>query len=211
MDIIKVRNEYKKGLLRKSSVNKDPVLQFSKWFDDAVNAGLPDVNAMTLATASKEGIPSARIVLLKGFDKNGFIFFSNYLSRKGNDIKENPKAALIFLWKELERQIRIEGYVEYLNTEDSDVYFRSRPDESKVSAIISEQSEVVPNREYLENLWEGEKKELLSRDIKRPDSWGGFRVVPDYIEFWQGRLNRLNDRIVYQKKGDEWEINRLAP
>ena len=211
MDIIRIRNEYKKGLLRKSSVNKDPILQFSKWFDDAVNAGLPDVNAMTLATASKEGIPSARIVLLKGFDTKGFVFFSNYLSRKGNDINENPKAALIFLWKELKRQIRIEGNVEYLNPEDSDVYFRSRPDESKVSAIISEQSKVVPNRGYLEDLWEKKKNELSAIDIIRPDNWGGFRVVPHYFEFWQGRSNRLNDRIVYQKNGDKWDIKRLAP
>lgn len=211
MDIIGIRNEYKKGKLRKSSVNADPVQQFLSWFDDAIKAKIQDVNAMTLATSTSDGIPSARIVLLKGFDKNEFVFFSNYLSRKGQEIKENPKVALILFWKELERQVRIEGTVEYLNEVDSDHYFNSRPEESKVSAIISEQSKIVPNRKYLEDLWEEKKEELVHGIVKRPDNWGGFKVVPHFIEFWQGRPNRLSDRIAYFKNGTSWDIKRLAP
>jgi pyridoxamine 5'-phosphate oxidase len=211
MDIARIRNDYKKGQLRKSSVNADPIVQFSQWFEEAVKAEIHEVNAMTLATSTPGGIPAARMVLLKGFDQDGLVFFSNYLSRKGKELKANPNAALILFWKELERQVRIEGKVEYLSAEASDHYFNSRPDESKVSAIISEQSRIVPDRKFLEDLWEEKKEELENGMLKRPDNWGGFRVIPRMIEFWQGRPNRLSDRIVYFENEGQWEIKRLAP
>lgn len=211
MDLTGLRQEYQKHKLAKESMASDPLIQFDKWFDEAVKSKIDMVNAMTLATSTREGVPSARIVLLKEFDEKGYVFFTHFASRKGVEISENPHAALVLFWKELERQIRIEGRVEKLQSYESDQYFKIRPDESKVSAIISEQSKVVPNRKFLENLWE--KQFLISRneELKRPASWGGYRVRPNRIEFWQGRPNRLNDRLLYEKKGEGWGLSRLAP
>ncbi|NOX46135.1 MAG: pyridoxamine 5'-phosphate oxidase [Chlorobi bacterium] len=211
MGLSGLRQEYQKHRLSKKNMSHDPFVQFKKWFDEAVESEIDMVNAMTLATATKGGTPSARIVLLKEFNERGFVFFTHFGSRKGVELSENPGAALILFWKELERQIRIEGTVEKISTGESDRYFKTRPDESKVSAIISEQSKVVPNRKYLEKLWEGKLRKSQAEELKRPVSWGGYRVKPNRIEFWQGRPNRLNDRFLYEKEGDNWVLSRLAP
>ena len=173
-------------------------------------AGIEEPTAMTLATVSPEGMPSARMVLLKGFDENGFVFFTNYESRKGQEIAKNHRVALVFYWKELERQVRIEGFVVKTSGKESDDYFQSRPAESQVSAIISPQSAPIPDRQHLTDL----QKEYLqnhSGEHKRPAHWGGYQVIPDMIEFWQGRESRLHDRMRYARKGGEWVIERLAP
>ena len=211
MNITGLRQEYQKYKPSKKYMSSDPIIQFANWLDEAVKSKLGMVNAMTLATATKGGIPSARIVLLKEFDERGFVFFTYFGSRKGIELSENPNAALILFWKELECQIRIEGVVEKISTEESYQYFKTRPEESKVSAIISEQSKVVPNRKYLEELWEKQLRKNQNKEMKRPESWGGYRVKPNRIEFWQGRPNRLNDRLLYEKDGDRWKLLRLAP
>ena len=211
MNLTGLRQEYQKDKLSKKNVSPDPFIQFGKWFDEAVKSEIDMVNAMTLATSTLDGKPSARIVLLKEFNSNGFVFFTHFGSRKGIELSENPHAALILFWKELERQVRIEGTVEKLESNESDEYFRIRPDESKVSAIISAQSKVVPNRKYLEDLWEGQMKESRKEELIRPESWGGYRVKPNTIEFWQGRPNRLNDRLLYVMNGESWSLSRLAP
>lgn len=211
MNLAGIRQEYQKHSLSKKDILNDPILQFSKWFDESVKSKIEMVNAMTLATSTLNGIPSARIVLLKEFDKRGFVFFTHFESRKGIDLLRNPNAALCFFWKELERQVRIEGIVEELSPAESDKYFKLRPDESKVSAIISKQSTVIPNRKYLEDLWENEMNKVCVEKLIRPKNWGGFRVKPNQIEFWQGRPNRLNDRLNFQKDGDDWILSRLAP
>ncbi len=211
MNLTGLRQEYQKDKLSKKNVSPDPFIQFAKWFDEAVKSEIDMVNAMTLATSTLHGKPSARIVLLKEFDSKGFVFFTHFGSRKGVELLENPRAALILYWKELERQVRIEGIVEKLESNESDLYFKLRPDESKVSAIISAQSKVVPNRKYLEDLWEGQMKESRKEELIRPESWGGYRVKPNTIEFWQGRPNRLNDRLLYVMNGESWSLSRLAP
>jgi pyridoxamine 5'-phosphate oxidase len=211
MNIESLRKEYKRSELRDDTVNPDPVKQFRSWFEEAMHADIDEVNAITLATADTAGRPSARIVLLKAFDKKGFTFFTNYEGRKSRDLKENPQAALLMFWKELERQIRIEGRVEVVPAKESDKYFDSRSLESRISAAISPQSEEVPSRRHLEELWIKKLKELKDNKLLRPESWGGYRVIPDQIEFWQGRPNRLHDRILYSKQGSKWVISRLAP
>ena len=211
MDIKALRSEYKKGELKDDSVYSDPVKQFEKWFEQALHADLHYVNAMTLATSSSRGVPSARIVLLKEFDNRGFVFYTHYGSRKGEDLADNPVAALLFFWKELERQVRIEGRVEKTTPQESEEYFDSREPESRISAMISPQSKVIPDRRYLEDRWVAYLKKSEESGIRRPEYWGGYRVVPDSIEFWQGRPNRLHDRIKYFKTGNGWEIKRLAP
>jgi len=211
MDIKALRNEYRKGELKEESVHPDPIKQFEKWFEQALHADLIDVNAMTLATATKEGKPSARTVLLKGFDEKGFVFYTNYNSRKGKELTKNPAVSILFFWKELERQVRIEGKVERTTASESDSYFNSRDLESRISATISPQSKVIPSRHYLEDRWVDYLKEVEKNGIKRPDFWGGFRVVPDTIEFWQGRPNRLHDRIKYERINGIWLRMRLAP
>jgi pyridoxamine 5'-phosphate oxidase len=211
MNLTGLRQEYQKHQLSKGSMSPDPFIQFAKWFDEAMKSKIDMVNAMTLATSTTNGIPSARIVLLKEFDDRGFVFFTHFGSRKGKELLENPRAALILFWKELERQIRIEGNVEKLEQDESDRYFKTRPIESKVSAIISEQSKVVTNRKYLERLWDEQLKIGHEEELKRPESWGGYRVDPNRIEFWQGRPKRLNDRLLYEKKNEIWDLVRLAP
>jgi pyridoxamine 5'-phosphate oxidase len=209
-DLSSIRNEYRLGELDIEHVLPNPVHQFGIWMDQAILAEVPEPTAMTLATVGAEDKPSARMVLLKGFDEKGFVFFTNYDSRKGQEISKNHQAALVIYWKELERQVRIEGMVLKTSGQESDVYFRSRPAESQVNAIISPQSSVIPSREYLENLRK-EYFKTFTGEHKRPSFWGGFQVIPEVVEFWQGRPNRLHDRLRYSRKGGEWVIERLAP
>jgi len=212
MNLDKFRKEYKLGELKDDQLEKDPIKQFEKWFDQATELNQQKLdNAMILATATPEGKPSARIVLLKDYDKMGFIFYTNYSGRKGLELEKNPNAVILFYWEELERQIRIEGTVEKTSKEESDAYFASRPTESKISATISPQSQPVSSRLFLEDKWVEFLKNNFSTDIDRPDFWGGFRLVPEKIEFWQGRINRLHDRFLYTKIKGGWKIDRLAP
>ena len=211
MDLKDIRSEFSRGVLSKDQVNKNPIEQFKQWFKQASKFEIPEVNAMTIATASPGGFPSARIVLLKEVDENGFVFFTNYDGRKGKELEQNPKAALLFFWIELEQQIRIEGIVEKTSEKESDAYFNSRPLESKISAIVSKQSYVVQSRELLEEKYVNCLKDNFEKEIKRPENWGGYRVIPERIEFWQGRTNRLHDRILYTKIEKEWKIERLEP
>ena len=198
--------------LNETVVNADPFRQFQVWFGDAVTANLMQPNAMTLATASKDGKPSARIVLLKGFDKRGFVFYTNYESRKGQKLAENPWAALVFLWVELQRQVRIEGRVKKCSAEDSDLYFQSRPLGSRLGACVSQQSQVISSREVLESRLQELIAENANGDIARPPYWGGYRLSPTSIEFWQGRPSRLHDRLRYSLLDNgSWLIERLSP
>jgi len=211
MNIESLRKEYKRSELRDDTVDPDPIKQFRNWFEEALRADIDEANAITLATADGQGRPSARIVLLKSFDKKGFTFFTNYEGRKSRDLKDNPRAALLMFWKELERQVRIEGRVERVSGKESDNYFDSRSLESRISAAVSPQSYEIPSRRYLEELWVSKLKELKENKLFRPEHWGGYRLIPDRIEFWQGRPNRLHDRILYLKKGTKWVVSRLAP
>lgn len=207
--ISQIRNDYKKQKLRKEDLDKNPIRQFHIWLDEAIKSELTEPTAMTLATADASGKPSARIVLLKSIDQNGFAFFTNYESKKGIELKQNPKAALVFYWSQLERQVRVEGTVSKLNRAISEEYFNSRPKESRISTIISPQSTPIPNRTFLEKRVEKFLKDR--REIKIPDNWGGYILTPGTIEFWQGRENRLHDRFLYTRKNNDWEIVRLAP
>jgi pyridoxamine 5'-phosphate oxidase len=210
-EIADIRKDYMLQTLDESNVEPDGIDQFTKWWYEAVNSTIDEVNAMTLATASKDGVPSARIVLLKDYDEKGFVFFTNYNSHKGRELQANPHAALVFFWKELERQIRIHGSIEKISSEESDAYFFSRPIGSRIGAWASPQSAIIDSRKMLE-----ENVKLYTaqfgENIPRPSHWGGYRVMPSIIEFWQGRSNRLHDRIQYTKSDDrKWKIERLAP
>ena len=210
--IASLRKEYKQKELSENHVHIDPFRQFDVWWEDAVSADIEEVNAMTLATADKKGKPSARIVLLKGYDENGFVFFTNYESRKGIEIALNPQVTLVFFWKELERQIRVDGIAEKLNEKESDDYFFSRPEGSRIGAWASPQSRVIPGRELLEERVKEMKSRFEMEGVSRPPHWGGYLVKPLQIEFWQGRPSRLHDRILYSKVNDAgWKIERLAP
>ncbi len=206
-----IRKDYKLKSLLEEEVKSNPIDQFSHWWSEAVNSKIEEVNAMTLATATPAGIPSARIVLLKGFTNEGFIFFTNYLSHKGTELSKNPNAALVFFWKELERQVRIEGTVEKINEADSDVYFSSRPVASRIGAWASPQSTPIAGRNIIEENVEKYKTQFGEENIPRPPHWGGYIVKPVRIEFWQGRPSRLHDRILYTKINNQWKIERLAP
>jgi pyridoxamine 5'-phosphate oxidase len=209
--IANLRREWSSRKLDETNVNSNPIGQFSEWMQEAIDADLLDVNAMTLATADKNGVPSARIVLLKSIDKKGLVFFTNYESNKGKDLAENPKASVVFFWKELERQVRVTGTVERILKKESEEYFKSRPYESQISAWASNQSSEVKNRKELEEKFAELKNKYPVNKVPLPDFWGGYRINPDRFEFWQGRPNRLHDRIAYIKERGKWKIVRLAP
>lgn len=210
MNIAAIRKEYKLKSLLETEVAVDAIDQFSIWWKDALDSNLDEVNAMTVATASKEGIPSARIVLLKGFDENGFVFFTNYHSAKGQDIAENNHACLLFFWKELERQVRIVGILEKLDDKANDEYFNNRPYGSQIGTWSSPQSQVIGNRQVLDTNVE-KYQEQFGNNVPRPSHWGGYLLRHQSIEFWQGRTSRLHDRLLYTLEGNSWKINRLAP
>ena len=211
MDLSNARKEYMQQGLNKKSVGADPLKQLEKWITEADKAGCPEHAAMTIATASADGQPSIRVVLLKYLKPDGLVFFTNYRSHKGKDLAVNSKIAAHFFWPELERQVKIEGMVHKTDTETSDAYFNLRPFESKISAIISHQSAEVTNRQELERLWRGEKNKWEGKEIKRPDYWGGYLIKPTSVEFWQGREHRLHDRIVFKKHFNKWNIVRFSP
>ena len=208
--IAQLRKNYTFGQLSETDVPGNPLPLFKLWFDQAVRAECPEPNSMTLATADKAGNPSARIVLLKGADETGFSFFTNYESQKGKDLAVRPQAALLFHWHELERQVRIQGVVERVSAAESDDYFHSRPSASRIGAWASPQSLAIPNREFLEEA-EKQFKAEFGDTPPRPEHWGGYRLRPTEVEFWQGRPSRLHDRIHYKLDGSTWQINRLAP
>ncbi|RYY56518.1 MAG: pyridoxamine 5'-phosphate oxidase [Chitinophagaceae bacterium] len=211
-DIAGIRKTYASATLSEADMAADPVSQFDKWWKEAVNANLLEVNAMTLATASADGFPSARIVLLKGFDTAGFAFFTNYESFKGRQLEENPRACLVFFWKELERQVRITGVVQKTTGAESEEYFQSRPKGSQAGAAVSPQSRVIESREWLEHQYTEFENAHGDDHINRPGYWGGYRVAPVVVEFWQGRPSRLHDRMQYTLQDDgNWELVRLAP
>lgn len=209
MSVADLRQVYQKSVLLESDAAASPVDQFARWFEQALSAQVPEPNAMTLATADAQGRPSARIVLLKGYDEQGFVFYTNYASRKGRDLAEQPWASLLFFWQPLERQVRIEGPVERVPAEESDAYFHSRPLGSRIGAWASNQSQPV-SREELEAR-EAEFSARFGDTPPRPDHWGGYRIRPERVEFWQGRPSRLHDRLSYERQGDGWRITRLSP
>jgi pyridoxamine 5'-phosphate oxidase len=209
--IADLRQNYTLQALNEADVDPDPIRQFQRWLDQAIAAELPEPNAMTLATATRDGIPSARIVLLKGLDARGFAFYTNYESRKGQELADNPQAALVFLWTVLERQVRIEGQVEKVAAAETDAYFQSRPLASRLGAWASEQSRVIRDREVLEQRFAELKATYADETVPRPPHWGGYRVIPRQIEFWQGRTSRLHDRLRYRLEQGNWLLERLAP
>ena len=211
-NIAAIRKDYKLQTLNESDVDSNPVRQFDRWWQDAINGAVDEVNAFTLATATTQGKPSARILLLKGYDDNGFVFFTNYTSNKGHQLAHNPEVAMVFFWKELERQVRIEGVAEKVSAEESDAYFLSRPAGSRIGAWASPQSKVIEKRQVIEENVTKYETMFGTENIPRPVHWGGYRVMPTMIEFWQGRSNRLHDRIQYcLQKDNTWTIERLAP
>lgn len=211
MDIAALREDYRRSGFDESEADPDPIKQFRSWFAQAVDADIGDVNAMSLATATSGGVPSVRMVLLKGVDDGGFVFFTNYASQKGRELEENPRAGLCFYWYALERQVRIAGVVTRVADEESDAYFATRPAGSRISAAVSAQSSIVSGRAPLESaaaeLW----AQYPDGDVPRPKNWGGYRLKPDSMEFWQGRSNRLHDRVRYRREGTAWVRERLAP
>jgi len=210
--IAAIRKDYSHRRLIEKEVAPNPVQQFEKWWQEATEAEIEEPNAMVLATASPDGVPSARVVLLKDYSEQGFVFFTNYNSFKGKQLSENPKACLVFFWKELERQVRITGLVEKISAKQSDEYYQSRPQASRISAWASPQSQVIESREWLDEQFNKINKQMEGSHIQRPPSWGGFIVNPIIVEFWQGRPNRLHDRLQYTMDEDgNWRIERLAP
>ena len=213
VNIADLRREYHRAALAEADVDPDPLRQFDRWLSEAVRAELPEPTAMTLATADAEGRPSARIVLLKGADASGFVFYTNYASRKGDELAARPQAALLFHWVELERQVRVEGTVTKVTAAESDAYFTTRPLPSRLGAWASPQSRAIPDRNWLEREFAAAQRHVAADgvSVSRPAHWGGYRLVPEVLEFWQGRRSRLHDRIRYVRNGGVWRITRLAP
>jgi pyridoxamine 5'-phosphate oxidase len=211
VDAENLRKEYTRAGMHEADMDPDPIVQFRAWFENVIEADLHEPNAMILATATRDGRPSARTVLLKGYDERGFVFYTNYEGRKASDLEANPACALLCYWGELERQVRIEGRAVRLSGEESDAYFASRPRGSRLGAWASEQSQPVEDRSILEERVKALEAEYEGREIPRPPFWGGYRVEPDTIEFWQGRENRLHDRLVYERIGGGWKMQRLQP
>lgn len=210
-EIQKLREDYQKGSLDESDVDRNPYEQFKKWLDEAVTSEVPEPNSMSLATVDASGKPHVRIVLLKGIDERGFIFYSNYDSDKGSQMDVNPHISLCFLWKELERQVRISGKVTRLDREESEEYFKSRPRMSQLGALASNQSEEIESRAVLEERFSSFEAKYEGKEIPMPEQWGGYMVEPTEIEFWQGRRSRLHDRIVFSQDNSNWKIKRLSP
>ena len=206
-----MRREYTRKALAEADVDPDPVVQFGRWFEQAERSGLLEPHAMTLATATPDGRPSARMVLLRGFDERGFCFYTNYESRKGAELAANPRAALVFWWDKLERQVRIEGRVERTSRAENEAYFASRPPGSQLSAAASPQSRVIEDRAVLERRVAELATTVPDGRLPLPEFWGGYRLVPEVVELWQGRPDRLHDRLRYRRVGDAWTIERLAP
>jgi pyridoxamine 5'-phosphate oxidase len=206
-----LRREYKLNKLSEETVQKSPFSQFEKWFKEVLQVGLIEPNAMILATADDKAKPSVRVVLLKGLSNNGLTFFTNYTSRKGHDITENSAASVLFFWAELERQVRVEGQIKKISRTESKKYFNTRPIDSRLAAWTSEQSKTIPGRDYLDTKFQIFKRQFKGKQIPVPPDWGGFRLVPEYFEFWQGRENRLHDRICYKKVSGKWKVFRLSP
>lgn len=210
--IADIRKDYRLKTLSEADVQANPIAQFGLWWQEAQSAAIEEVNAMTLSTASADGVPAGRIVLLKGYDEKGFVFFTNYESFKGSQLAENPRASLLFFWKELERQVRITGISQQLSVAENDAYYNSRPVGSRIGAWASPQSQIIDNRQWLETRVASLTKEYEGKDIARPQHWGGYCVKPVSIEFWQGRSSRLHDRIQYTLQPNGlWSIERLAP
>ncbi len=212
ISLTELRKNYTQGGLLESNINPNPLKQFQIWFEQALEAEILEPNAMTLATVNSEGKPTARIVLLKHLDERGFSFFTNYESEKGKNLSQNPWVSLVFWWGDLERQVRIQGKVEKISPAESDQYFSSRPLGSQLGAWVSEQSTIINSREVLDTRLDELEKQYQAQNIPRPENWGGFQVIPHQIEFWQGRENRLHDRLRYRLQADQsWIIERLAP
>lgn len=206
-----LRQEYAAATFDETVALPHPFSQFGQWFDQALEAGLVEPNAMTLATVDSEGKPRARVVLLKALDETGFVFYTNYQSDKARQLEVNPNASLVFLWLELQRQVRVEGWVEKVSEEESDEYFAVRPKSSQVGAWASPQSQEIPGRDFLEQKFRETEKRFECGEVPRPPFWGGFRLIPERMEFWQGRQSRLHDRLVYERSGSQWATKRLAP
>lgn len=211
MNLADLRRDYALAALDRDGVDPDPIVQFSRWFDDAQHAGILEPNAMTLATCTPDGVPSARVVLLKDVSPGGFTFFTDYRSQKGEELAANPRAALVFLWKEIERQVRIAGRVERVTRDESEGYYRSRPLGSRIGAWASRQSSVIATRASLESAVASAQARFPGDDVPLPPHWGGYRVIPASLEFWQGRQSRLHDRLRYRATDDGWTIERLSP
>jgi pyridoxamine 5'-phosphate oxidase len=209
--LARLRRQYAAEELSEHSVYPDPIEQFRRWLQQAIDADFIEPNAMVLATATPDGKPSARMVLLKSVDEHGFVFFTNYESRKGDELKHNPRASLLFYWDVLGRQVRVEGRVEKTSREESEAYFKTRPFESRIAAVISHQSRVIARRAELEQRFAELEAQYRGKDVPLPLFWGGYRVIPDEFEFWQGRENRLHDRLCYVKGDGGWRIERLSP
>jgi pyridoxamine 5'-phosphate oxidase len=210
-DVASLRQDYTRAGLSESDADADPLRFFHRWFDEALASDVAEPNAMTLATVDGEGQPAARIVLLKGLDERGFVFYTNYESRKGEEMAAHPHAALVFWWQELERQVRIEGTVEKVTAEESDAYFASRPRGSRLGAWVSDQSRPIADRSVLEEKLDEVESRYAEQAVPRPPHWGGYRVVPALLEFWQGRPSRLHDRLEYTRAPGGWTVRRLAP
>ena len=211
MKIDHIRESYTKGILHRPGMDRNPLIQFSEWMEQAVNAGVAEPTAVVVSTTGADGFPQSRVVLLKSFDEKGYVFYTNLLSQKGKALNQDPRAALLFFWPELQRQVRITGTASLTSEDEATAYFHSRPEQSRLGAWASEQSREIHSRAYLEKRFEEYASLYTSGTVPKPPHWGGYRVAPVRYEFWQGRENRLHDRLVYQQENNEWKITRLAP